>query len=57
VACEPLTAAFRRVEAAAKTLTAGPDWPGIGAVEGEGYVAAIEEVRRDYDASDCSSSD
>ena len=57
VACEPLTAAFRRVEAAAKTLTAGPDWPGIGAVEGEGYVAAIEEVRRDYDASDCASSD
>jgi hypothetical protein len=56
-ACEPLTTAFRRVEAAAETLTTGSDWPAIGAAEGEGLVAAIEEVRRDYNSSGCSSSD
>ncbi|MEE8594667.1 MAG: hypothetical protein V3T25_02245, partial [Gemmatimonadota bacterium] len=56
-ACEPLTTALRRVEAAAETLMAGPDGPAIGAAEGEGLPAAIEEVRRDYDASGCSSSD
>ncbi len=56
-ACEPLTTAFRRVEDAAETLMAGPDWPAIGAAEGEGLVAAIEEVRRDHDASGCPSSD
>lgn len=56
-ACGPLTTAFRQVEAAAEALTGGPDWPAISAAEGEGLVAAIEEVRRQYDASGCASSD
>ncbi len=56
-ACEPLSMAFGRVEAAAETLMAGPDPSASGAVEDEGLASAIEDVRRDYDASGCSSSD
>jgi hypothetical protein len=55
--CESLATAFGRVDAAAAALTVGSEGLGIERLEAEGLGIAIEEVRRDFEASGCATSD
>lgn len=55
--CEALTTAFRRVEAAAASHAVDPGELADGPAESEGLTAALQDVRRDFEASSCSSPD